>query len=280
MPALTIDEVLRERLLPAIESRILLAHALGVGHAYLIAHARDPLDDEALARFDSLCRRRLAGEPVAYLTGMREFYGLPFRVAPAVLIPRPETELLVDVALERMPQDRTTRVLDLGTGSGCVALAIAKNRPLARVIATDVSAGSLSMARENAERFEIDLEIRESDWYAGLGGERFDLIVSNPPYVAAGDPHLAAGDLRFEPDTALTDGSDGLASIEAIVAGAPAHLAARGWLLFEHGYDQAAAARERLAAAGFDSIRSWRDLAGIERVSGGQITNEFPGTDA
>jgi release factor glutamine methyltransferase len=278
--ALTIRAAMQRQPLPEIESRILLAYALGVDHAYLIAHARDPLDDEAHARFDSLCRRRLAGVPVAYLTGIREFYGLPFSVAPAVLIPRPETELLVDLALERIPYDRVVRVLDLGTGSGCVALAIAKNCPLARVIATDVSAGSLAIARENAERLEIDLEFRQSDWYAGLGVERFDLIVANPPYVAAGDPHLAVGDLRFEPNTALTDGSDGLASIEAIVAGAPAHLAARGWLLFEHGYDQAAAARERLAAAGFDLIRSWRDLAGIERVSGGQLRNEFIGSDA
>jgi release factor glutamine methyltransferase len=278
--ALTLDEALRDAQLPAMETRILLAHALDVDHAYLIAHGRDPLDGEARALFNALCARRLAGEPVAYLTGMREFYGLQFQVEPAVLIPRPETEVLVDLALERIPLDRIDRVLDLGTGSGCIALSIAKNRPLARVTATDVSAASLAIARENTKRLDADVELRESDWYAGLGGERFDLIVSNPPYVAAGDPHLAAGDLRFEPSAALTDGSDGLASIEAIVAGAPAHLAARGWLLFEHGYDQAAAARERLAAAGFDAIRSWRDLAGIERVSGGQIRNGSHGTDA
>jgi release factor glutamine methyltransferase len=280
MQKLTIEQALRAPQLPAIELRILLAHALDVDHAHLIAHGRDALGDQARTHFDALCARRLAGEPVAYLTGMREFYGVQFEVSPAVLIPRPETEVLVDLALERIQLDRIDRILDLGTGSGCIALSIVMNRPLARVTATEVSAAALAVARDNARRLDADLELRESDWYSRLGGERFDLIVSNPPYVAAGDPHLSAGDLRFEPGLALTDGSAGLASIEKIVAGAPAHLAPQGWLLFEHGYDQAAAARDRLAAAGFRSIRSWRDLAGIERVSGGRIGNGLRGTDA
>ena len=211
---------------------------------------------------------------------MREFYGVQFHVSPAVLIPRPETEVLVDLALERIPLDRIDRILELGTGSGCIALAIVMNRPLARVTATEVSAAALAVARDNARRLDADLEFREGDWYAALGDERFDIIVSNPPYVAAGDPHLTEGDLRFEPGTALCDGSDGLASIRKIVAGAPAHLSAQGWLLVEHGYDQAAAARDLLTAAGFGMVRSWRDLAGIERVSGGQDGKAISATGA
>jgi release factor glutamine methyltransferase len=276
----TIDEVLRGKQLPAIELRILLAHTLDVDHAHLIAHGRDTLGDEARAQFEALCARRRAGEPIAYLTGMREFYGVQFHVSPAVLIPRPETEVLVDLALERIPLDRIDRVLDLGTGSGCIALAIVMNRPLARVTATEASAAALVVARDNARRLDADVDLREGAWYDPVAGERFDIIVANPPYVAAGDPHLSEGDLRFEPAAALSDGSGGLASIERIVAGAPAHLLPQGWLLFEHGYDQAATARELLAAAGFGLVRSWRDLAGVERVSGGQAARVIPVDDA
>jgi release factor glutamine methyltransferase len=206
---------------------------------------------------------------VAYLTGEREFYGLPLRVTRDVLIPRPETELLVDLALERLP-NRAGRVVDLGTGSGAVAVAIAHAAPDAEVVAIDASPAALAVARENARRHGAAIRFVEGDWFAGLAGERFDLIVSNPPYVAAGDGHLGEGDLRFEPRAALVGGPDGLDAIRAIVAGAKAHLAAGGWLLFEHGFDQAERCRSLLGMYGYADIEGWRDLAGIARVAGGR----------
>ena len=216
-------------------------------------------------------RRRRAGEPVAYITGEREFFSLAFRVTPAVLIPRPETELLVEAALASIPADAPARVLDLATGSGCVAVAIANERPGAQVTATDVSREALAVARENAKRHGTRIDLVESDWFAALAGRRFDLIVANPPYVAEDDPHLAAGDLRFEPRAALVAGPKGLDCIETIVEQAIHHLRAGGRLLFEHGYDQAPCARALLAAAGYGDIVTRRDLAGIERVSGGRV---------
>jgi release factor glutamine methyltransferase len=213
--------------------------------------------------------RRAAGEPIAYLTGNCEFYGLEFRVTPAVLIPRPETELLVDLALERLPVEGRARVLDLGTGSGCIAVSLGRQRPRMEVWAADAVPAALEVARDNALRLGATVRFVRSDWLADLAGERFDLILSNPPYVAAGDPHLSRGDLRFEPASALVAGEDGLNDIRRIVAAAPAHLAPGGWLLFEHGYDQAQRCRALLTAAGFGQVTSWRDLAGIERVSGG-----------
>lgn len=213
--------------------------------------------------------RRAAGEPIAYLTGNCEFYGLEFRVTPAVLIPRPETELLVDLALERLPVEGRARVLDLGTGSGCIAVSLGRQRPRMEVWAADAAPAALEVARDNALRLGATVRFVRSDWLADLAGERFDLILSNPPYVAAGDPHLSRGDLRFEPASALVAGEDGLNDIRRIVAAAPAHLAPGGWLLFEHGYDQAQRCRALLTAAGFGQVTSWRDLAGIERVSGG-----------
>ena len=261
--------------LPDLEARILLGHVLDVDRAWLIAHAGDDVAADDAALFRGLCWRRRSGEPIAYLVGRREFYGFIIAVTPAVLIPRPETELLVDLALERLPQNAPPdagpgRVLDLGTGSGCIALAIARLRPQAVVTASDVSRAALEVARANAAALGADIDWLASDWYCALGTHRFDLIIANPPYIARGDPHLREGDLRYEPEAALTDGGDGWAAIDTIVAGAVHYLAAGGWLLFEHGYDQAQGARARLKAAGFAQILSWRDLAGIERVSGGR----------
>jgi len=271
---LSVAAALRGSGLPDIEARILLGHIFGTGRAWLSAHSGDAVASDRAETFWSLCARRRAGEPIAYLVGQREFYGLAIGVSPDVLIPRPETELLVDLALERLPQTVPAnaglkRVLDLGTGSGCIALAIAKARPSAMVTASDISHAALAVARANAAAQAIDVGLIESDWYCALGAQRFDLIVANPPYIAPGDPHLREGDLRFEPQIALTGGADGWAAIDVIVAGATRYLESGGELLFEHGYDQAAGARARLQSAGFTRIQSWRDLAGIERVSGG-----------
>jgi release factor glutamine methyltransferase len=255
-------------------ARALLRAALEVSDAYLAAHPEQALTEQQRARYLQWIERRRAGEPVAYLTGEREFYSLAFKVTPAVLIPRPETELLVELALGRIAVDARSRVLDIATGSGCVAIAIAGQRPRARVTAADVSAAALAVARDNASRHGAVIEFVESDWFAALAGRRFDLIVANPPYVAAGDPHLGAGDLRFEPQPALVAGPSGLECIGPLVAQAHAHLINGGWLLFEHGHDQAARCRVLLARIGFQDVASWRDLAGIERVSGGRVFDE------
>ncbi|MEC5159906.1 release factor glutamine methyltransferase [Janthinobacterium sp. CG_23.3] len=252
--------------LDPVDNRILLCHALGLSRVGLITQSQRTLSADEAARLSALLARRLAGEPIAYIVGQREFFGLPFEVNDAVLIPRPDTELLVELALERMPAQ--ARLLDMGTGSGAVAVALAHSRPDAAVTALDVSAAALAVARRNASANGVDVQFIDSDWFGALGAARFDLIVSNPPYIASGDRHLSEGDLRFEPAGALTDHADGLAALRILVAGAPRHLAARGWLLMEHGYDQAAAVRALLAAAGYTEVQSWRDLAGIERVSG------------
>ena len=208
--------------------------------------------------------RRAAGEPVAYILGRKEFYGLELAVNPAVLIPRPETELLVDLALQK----EFSSVADLGSGCGALALALKRQRPAARVVAVDASAAALAVARRNAVKHSLEIEFVHGRWCAPLAGERFDLIVSNPPYVASGDPHLAA--LRFEPARALVAGADGLDAIREIARAAPGHLAPGGWLLLEHGMGQERAVRELLAAAGLEEVASWPDLAGIARVSGGK----------
>jgi len=311
-----------------IEAQCLLQAVLRVNRAWLLTHPEQILDAEQQARYAALLERRLRGEPLAYILGEREFYGLNFRVTPATLIPRADTELLVEVALQRIPipspqpSDGTTshstrpsknngqvagypasvggskfRVLDLGTGSGAIALSIAHARPDIEVMAVDASQEALDVARENARRLLVQHEsahistkpsvlseaegsvrtdflignvrLLRSDWFSALTRERFDLIVSNPPYIAGGDAHLAQGDLRFEPRAALASGADGLDDIRRIVAGAKEHLHAGGWLLFEHGYDQAGRVRELLGAAGYAEVFSARDLAGIERVSGG-----------
>jgi release factor glutamine methyltransferase len=260
-----------QRTIDARDARVLLCHVMQKDAAYLIAHATESLGAEPTVRFEALVARRAAGEPVAYIIGRREFFGLDFRVTPAVLIPRPETELLVELALARIAPDRECHVLDLGTGSGCVAISIAHHCPQARVTAIDHSTAALALARDNGRSLAVrNVEFAAGEWFSAVTDRCFDLIVSNPPYVAKGDPHLAEGDLRFEPALALCGGRDGLDAIRAIVAGAERHLVPGGWLLFEHGYDQAPACRALLRTAGFRAVASWRDLAGHERVSGGR----------
>lgn len=254
--------------LDPLENRILLCHALGLTRVGLITQSHRALTGAEAAALNALVARRVAGEPIAYIVGKREFFGLDFRVTDAVLIPRPDTELLVELALERLAPGAA--LLDMGTGSGAIAVAIAHTRPDARVSALDASAAALEIARANAAAHGAAVRFLHSDWFAALAGERFDLIVSNPPYIAGGDLHLAQGDLRFEPVAALTDHADGLSDLRKIVAGAAPHLAPGGTLLLEHGYDQAAQVRDLLAAQGYQQVQSWRDLAGIERVSGGR----------
>jgi release factor glutamine methyltransferase len=259
------------------EAQILFGHAMGVSRAWLSAHHDDAADSSVADAFRELVRRRRTGEPVAYLVGRREFYGLEFRVTPDVLIPRADTETLVDAALEKLLKGAQPEVLDIGTGSGCVALTLAHERPAARVTAVDVSAAALIVARENAASIGVNAEFVQGAWFEELDGRRFDLIVSNPPYVATGDPHLQQGDLRFEPATALASGEDGLADIRIIVADAPAYLREGGWLLFEHGYEQADVCRDLLLDAGFGEVISRADIAGLPRVAGGRLlTSKSP----
>ena len=269
---MTAGEALRDSPLPRNEALQLLAHATGRTREALLASPETVLDAEVAAAFRHAVERRARGEPIAYLVGHREFHGHRFSVDAGVLIPRPETELLVDLAIERLPRDGGA-VLDLGTGSGAVAISLALACPGATVVGTDQSSAALAVARANGLRLRARVEWLQGDWYEALGTapRRFDLVVSNPPYIAAGDPHLGAGDLRFEPPTALTDGGDGLAAIRRIVAGARAVLVPGGLLLIEHGHDQAAAVRALLAAAGYGGIESARDLAGIERVASGRL---------
>lgn len=253
-----------------IEVQCLLQAVLQVDRSWLLAHPEQTLNGEKNDRYMELFERRLKGEPIAYLLGEREFYGLSFKVTPATLIPRPETELLVELALQRIPGRDGCRVLDLGTGSGAIALSIAHARPDAEIVAVDVSNAALEVAQFNAQRLRPDnVRWLHSDWFSALRGERFDIIVSNPPYVAIGDTHLTFGDVRFEPRAALASGVDGLEDIRRIVARSRDHLNSNGWLLLEHGYDQAAQIRTQLKRLGFDGIFSALDLAGIERVSGG-----------
>ncbi|HET9113649.1 MAG TPA: peptide chain release factor N(5)-glutamine methyltransferase [Burkholderiales bacterium] len=255
------------------EAQLLMAHALRVNRAWLLAHDRDPLPDEAAASYRGYLERRLRGEPVAYIFGEKEFYGLLLTVNADVLIPRPETELLVDLALERMPADEPLQALDLGTGSGAIALALAKFRPLGRYLAVDASAAALQVARGNAARLQLrNVHFLESDWWRNVSiASKFNVIVSNPPYIAAGDRHLQAGDLRFEPLHALAAGTTGLDDLQTIVGGARDYLAPGGSLLLEHGYEQGAAVRQLLAAAGFGDIQTHRDPGGRERVTAGKI---------
>ena len=277
MDPVTPAALLRASPLPSLEARILLTHVLGWRHTQLITRSDDALDVPAIERYRVLEARRAAGEPVAQLVGAREFFGLDFEVTPDVLIPRPETELLVETALAAMENISRPRVLDLGTGTGAIAVAIASMRPDAQVWALDRSAEALAVAIRNAARL-LDAKrpggavgLQQSDWYNSLDSAlRFDVIVSNPPYIANGDPHLSEGDLRFEPRGALTDEADGLSAIRKIVAGAPTRLTANGVLWIEHGYDQAEAVRALLTAQGFMQVRSEQDLAGIERISGGR----------
>jgi release factor glutamine methyltransferase len=276
-PPLTIARLAATSGLPRREAMLLAGHALGAGAAWVIAHDGDPLSEAQAECVATALRARCEGHPVAYITGVREFYGLAFRVCPDVLIPRPETELLVDLAREMIERGVTgggaqerARVVDLGTGSGAVAVALAAHCPRAEVWAVDCSAAALAVARENAARHGGRVQFVESNWFSALGSRTFDFAVGNPPYVACGDDHLQKGDLRFEPRAALCAGEDGLAGIGAIIDAAPGHLSPEGWLLLEHGFDQAAAVRDRLAAARWREIATWRDLSGLERVSGGR----------
>jgi release factor glutamine methyltransferase len=253
------------------EARLLLAAASGLTAAALVARPERELAPEAAARFEGWARRRRSGEPVAYILGRREFYDLDLEVGPQVLIPRPETELLVELALERIAQGIAARVADLGTGSGAVALALKRHRPHAQVVGVENSPAALELARRNAARFGLEVELRRGRWYEPLRSERFDLIVANPPYVAEGDPHLDEGDLRFEPREALVSGADGLDAIREIIAGASAHLLPGGGLLIEHGIGQDIAVQALLESAGLKDASSWRDAAGIVRVSGARV---------
>ncbi len=259
------------RRIPVAEARLLLGHLLGRDNAWLEAHRDDAVAEETATEYSALAGRRAAGEPIAYLLGVREFYGRDFVVTSDVLIPRPETELLIDIAKEKLFAADSARILDLGVGSGCIAVTLALELPWAEVTAVDVSAAALAVARRNAARQAAQVEFVASDWFAALPPRRYDFIVANPPYVAAGDPHLDEGDLRFEPRDALTDNADGLSAIRRIVAAAPHWLNPGGWLFLEHGYDQAAAVRGLLEAAGFAGIEQHRDLAGIVRASGGHV---------
>jgi release factor glutamine methyltransferase len=252
------------------ESELLLGHALQRERAWLFAHAGDALDPVALARFERLVARRREGVPVAQLLGEWGFWTLRLRVTPDTLIPRPETELLVEAALARLPRP-DAHIADLGTGTGAIALALASERPAARVVATDASAAALEVARDNAARNEVsNVEFRPGDWYAALRGERFDLVASNPPYIADDDPHLAQGDLRFEPRAALASGADGLDAVRVLAAGALAHLRTEGWLLLEHGFAQGDAVRALLRGGGLRDVETLRDLEGRERVTLGR----------
>lgn len=247
----------------------LATHAWGVTRAWLVSHDRDTLAAALAQRYDTLVEQRQQGSPVAYLTGLREFYGRAFAVSPAVLIPRPETELIVEAALARLP--KAGRLLDLGTGSGAIAVTVACERPYATVVATDVSGAALAVARDNARRHGASVDFRPGNWFEPVDAARFDIIVSNPPYVAALDPHLGQGDLRFEPGVALSDGSpDGLASLKTIISGAQSHLLPGGWLLLEHGHDQGERCARLLEAAGFVERVAMADLAGLSRVAGGR----------
>lgn len=256
---------------PRLEAEVLLAAALNRPRSTLHAWPERMPEPEQAARFNAWLNRRRAGEPVAYILGRREFWSLELAVTPATLIPRPETELLVELALERLPANHPVTVADLGTGSGAIALALAVERPQARIVATDQSPAALAVARCNARRLKITrVEFRQGDWCTPLAGERFELIVANPPYVAAADPRWQEGELRFEPSAALISGEAGLDALRAIIAAAPDHLQPGGWLLLEHGYDQGEAVPALLQEQGLVEVSDHRDAAGLSRSSCGR----------
>jgi len=251
-----------------LDAELLLAHCLEKPRSYLYSWPEKPLDEPCWQRFQQLVRQRLRPTPVAYLLGRREFFSLDYAINPAALVPRPETELLVELALERIPAGESWRICDLGTGSGIIAVTVASRRPGCRVSACDLDPRCVALARENALRHGVELEVFESDWYRGLApGTRFDLILSNPPYIAAGHPFLAAGDLPAEPELALTPGPTGLEALRVIIAGAPEFLEPGGWLMVEHGYDQQAAVGELMSAAGFIDTRCENDFNDLPRAS-------------
>ena len=251
-----------------LEAKTLLQAALNVNLAWLIAHETDTLEPNVISQFQILLERRLSGEPIAYILGKREFYGLDFIVTPDTLIPRPDTETLVEAALAKIPTGKSYSILDLGTGSGVIALAIAKNRPKSRVIAVDVSSTAIKVAENNACNLAIsNIEFVLSHWFDQLNNIRFDVIVSNPPYIAYDDAHLSQGDLRFEPHNALVSGIDGLEDIRHIITNSLIHLHPQGWLMLEHGYDQAEQVADLMAHAGLVNIETFKDLGQQERVT-------------
>ncbi|MBR7070317.1 MAG: peptide chain release factor N(5)-glutamine methyltransferase [Oxalobacter sp.] len=270
----TVESVFRASCFNALELRILMEQATGLSRIQQITQSDHVLTEEEAQKLCALLERRQSGDPIAYITGKREFFGLPFLVSPDVLIPRPETELLVERALAVLPQGG--KLVDMGTGSGAIAVSVAHERPDAVVMATDVSEAALAVAKANANQIlGTDGRIRfcQGSWFEAFGaGMSFDVIVSNPPYIHHQDAHLGQGDLRFEPKGALTDFSDGLSALVVLVEGAPRFLKTDGWLLMEHGYNQAKAVRQMMDQQGFTDVQSWQDLAGIERVSGGRWT--------
>ena len=273
----TLESWLNNSGLPRLEARMLLQHVLTISHSHIIAHGTQLLSNSELASLNQLCQRRLAGEPLAYLLGWREFYGRRFQVSEAVLIPRPETEHLVDAVLAHLPAQGT--LWDLGTGSGAIAVTIACERPDAQIWAADISEEALAVAQANASALQAQVRFGQGSWYQAQpqpAPHSVDVIVSNPPYIDAQDPHLQQGDLRFEPQQALTDNHNGLSAFETIIAGAPDFLRADGWLLFEHGYDQGEAVRNILLQYKFRKIQTLADLAGLDRVTLGQIKSDAP----
>lgn len=253
-----------------IEARALAGHAWLVDTAWLIAHDTDLPGDTQITIFQSLLSRRLEGEPVAYIVGEKEFYGRMFKVTPDVLIPRPETELLIETALKYLPNDHPARILDIGTGSGCIALSLALERPDCSVTAIDLSDRALAIAQKNAHCLHVQVRLLQSNLFDLLGDARFDLIISNPPYIPTSDPHLRQGDVRFEPRLALSSGPEGLDTLKPLVQSAPDHLVSGGWLMLEHGWDQQDSCRSMLVESGFMKIQCLPDLAGHGRVTLGQ----------
>ncbi|NQD91975.1 peptide chain release factor N(5)-glutamine methyltransferase [Pseudomonas sp. CrR25] len=259
---------------PRLDAELLLANALGKSRSYLHTWPEREVEAVQAARFDADLARRRAGEPVAYILGQQGFWSLELEVAPHTLIPRPDTELLVETALSLLPASPAA-ALDLGTGTGAIALALAAERPAWRVTGVDRVPEAVALAERNRARLKLDnASFAESHWFAALAGQRYELILSNPPYIAAGDRHLGEGDLRFEPSSALVAGEDGLEDIRQIVEQAPEYLAAGGWLLLEHGFEQAEAVRQLLAGHGFAEVQSRRDLGGHERISLGRFDHE------
>ena len=255
-----------------LEARVLAAHAWQVSPSWLIAHDTDPLTSLQYTQFQVLLERRLRGEPIAYITGKREFFGRAFEVTPAVLIPRPETELLVEVMLAQIPTDLGLDILELGTGSGCIAISLALARPHACVTAVDRDLAALAIARENARQLHASLTFVKSDWFSALATQKFDFIVSNPPYVIEDDPHLDRGDVRFEPTGALRSGEQGMDDLQYLIEHAGAFMRPRGGVFLEHGYNQAEKVASLLNINAFKDIQTWQDLSGRDRVTAGFLS--------